>query len=261
MTLASIYPSVQGIEIPVFLAGKAGRPILYLHGLFGHQGATEFLTELGQLGVVHAPVHPGFDNSPLPKWMTNVEDLAYFYLDYLRDNDLQDALVIGASLGGWIAAQMSVMDTSRIGALALINTVGIRTKERDQADLADIFTMPDSLILEALYCDTERFAPNFANMDDTKLEEYARNREAVALYGWKPYLHDPKLGGRLRRINVPTAVFWGEKDGIAPTEYGKKVAELIPNADFVEIANAAHCPEIEQPKETIGAISRFMENL
>ena len=48
-----------------------------------------------------------------------VDDLAYLYLDLFAQQDARDAVVIGCSLGGWIAAEMAVKCTERVARLIL----------------------------------------------------------------------------------------------------------------------------------------------
>ena len=60
-----------------------GRPILFLHPGIGIDPAAPVLTELAKGGRVIAPSHPGFGTSQLPKGMTTVDDVSYFYLDLL----------------------------------------------------------------------------------------------------------------------------------------------------------------------------------
>ncbi len=61
---------------------------------------------------VIAPHHPGFGNSALPDWFGTVDDIAYLYLDLAQQLGLQDAVLVGACFGGWIAAEMAVRDTA-----------------------------------------------------------------------------------------------------------------------------------------------------
>ena len=62
---------------------------------------------------VIVPEHPGFGESDTPEWLDTVGDLAYFYLDVIEALGL-DVHLCGASLGGWIAAEIAVRDgTSR----------------------------------------------------------------------------------------------------------------------------------------------------
>ena len=89
-----------------------GRPILFLHPGIGIDAAAPVLAELAKGGRVIAPSHPGFGTSQLPKGMTTVDDVSYFYLDLLEQLDLRDVLVVGVGLGGWIAAEIAVKNST-----------------------------------------------------------------------------------------------------------------------------------------------------
>ena len=84
-------------------------------------------------------------------------------------------------------------------------------------------------------------------MTDEALVIRARNWDALCLYGWQPYMYNPRLSRWLSRIAVPTLVLWGASDGIVKPSYGEAYAALIPGARFQPIAEAGHHPEIEQP--------------
>ncbi len=86
---------------------------------------------------------------------------------------------------------------------------------------------------------------DYSAMAEADLVTIARNREATARFGWSPYMHDPKLKGRLHRIRVPTLVLWGASDRIASPEYGRAYAAAIPGARFGRIERAGHFPHLE----------------
>jgi len=84
-----------------------------------------------------------------------------------------------------------------------------------------------------------------------------RNRESAALFGWSPYMNNPKLKGRLHRVRMPTLVLWGDSDRIVTPAYGKQYAGLIPGASFEPIPHAGHFPHIEQPLAVAAKIAAF----
>ena len=55
----------------------------------------------------------------------------------------------------------------------------------------------------------------------SELAAIVRGREAFALYGWKPYMHNPRLKRWLHRIDRPTLLLWGAEDGIVTPAYGE----------------------------------------
>src|SRR4029453_17659081 len=67
--------------------------------------------------------------------------------------------------------------------------------------------------------------------------------------GWAPYLHNPKLRGRLRRITAPTLVVAGAQDGLVPPVYAETFAAEIPNAHLEVVDGAAHWLPLEKPGE------------
>ena len=85
------------------------------------------VTRARVLGRTSAELFPGFDGTPRPDWTDSVADLAVAYLDLIDELGLDGVMVIGSSIGGWIAAEMGLRDTrGRIACLTLIDAVGIK---------------------------------------------------------------------------------------------------------------------------------------
>jgi pimeloyl-ACP methyl ester carboxylesterase len=248
---------VNDIRVEVSERGR-GRPLLFLHPGIGIDPAAPVLDLLARTARVIAPIHPGFGKSAAPKSMTSVDDLAYFYLDLLDTLDLRDAVVVGVSFGGWIAAEIAVKSTARLSHLVLANALGIKVGDRETRDIADIFAITESQFNELAYFDPKIGARDYKSMADADVMAAARNREATARYGWSPYLHDPKLKGRLHRIRIPTLVLWGTNDRILTEGYGRAYAAAIPGARFELIERAGHFPHVEQPEEFARRVSAFI---
>jgi pimeloyl-ACP methyl ester carboxylesterase len=252
---------LSGVALEVTERGR-GRALLFLHP--GHPSGrldprAPVLDRLAQSFRVVAPTHPGFGRTDAPAWMNSIDDLAYLYLDLLDALDVEDAVLVGASLGGWIAAEMAVKSTARIARLILANPVGIKVGSRETRDIADIYSLLDKDIAQLAYADPRLGTPDRANLSDDDYLFMARSREATARYGWSPYLHDPKLKGRLHRIRIPTLVLWGTADRIASEDYGRAYAAAIPGARFTPIEGAGHFPHREQPERFAQAVLAFAE--
>src|SRR5688572_1155783 len=222
--------TIHGIRLEVLERG-GGRPILWLHGEEGVDPESPFIDLLAAHGRVIAPSHPGFGHSPESDRIDSVDDLAYLYLDLLAAHDLRDAVVMGASLGGWIAAEMAVKCTARLGRLVLVAPLGIKVGDRETRDIPDIFALHPEEVRRLQYRDAGRAAVDPAALSDDQLTRIARNREATALYAWEPYFHNPKLRGRLHRITVPTLLLWGADDRfVTAAYYGAAYRDAIPGA-------------------------------
>ncbi len=247
-----------GIALETEIAGT-GPPLLFLHGGDYVAQNRAFLDRLASRFRVVAPRHPGFGTTPRPAWFRSTGDIAYLYLDLLDRLDLRDALLVGSSFGGWVALEMAVRDRARLARLVLIDSVGVKFGGREERDIADIYALPAEEVLRRTFVDPVRTVPDYATLDDAELLAIARDREATALYGWKPYMHNPALAHWLRRVTRPALVLWGEADGIVAPGYGEKLAAALPQARFERIPGAAHYPQIEQPEAVAAAIERFAD--
>src|SRR5215469_13984772 len=238
---------VNGSRIELIDRGQ-GRPILFLHPHIGLDPSAPVLAMLAEGGRLIAPSHPGFGHSERPAGITTVDDLAYFYLDLMDALDLRDAVVVGVSLGAWIAAAIAVKSTARMARLVLANPVGIKVGDRETRDILDIFAMLEDEFLDKTFADPALARRDYRAMTDEEVTVAARNREAAALYTWSPYMHDPKLHGRLHRIRIPTLVLWGTADRLVGEAYGRAFCAAVPGAKFEPLAGAGHFAHIEQPK-------------
>jgi pimeloyl-ACP methyl ester carboxylesterase len=237
--------NINGANIELVRRGK-GRPILFLHPHIGLHGSEPLIARLSEHAEVLVPSHPGYGHSDLPAGMTTVDDMAYLYLDLLHELKLKDVVVVGASFGGWLAAEIATKATGRISRLVMMGAVGVKVGPREKSDIVDIFATPRSKWEELTFRDVKYWQRDYEALSEDELMVIARNREATALFAWNPYMYNPKLKHRLHRIRVPVLFLWGEADRFAPVEYGRGYSALIPGARFETIPEAGHFPHIEQ---------------
>lgn len=251
--------TIHGVQLEVFDRGQ-GRPILLLHEEDGLNPQVPFLSLLAEHGHVIAPSHPGFGHSPNSTFIDTVDDLSYLYLDLLTELNLRNVVVVGCSLGGWIAAEMAVKSTERIAKLILIAPAGIKVGDRETRDIPDIFAFSPVEVTRLKYHDPTRAVIDYTMLSDDELTVIARNREATALYVWEPYFHNPKLRYRLHRIDIPTLLLWGASDRfVTPGYYGVAYQKAIPGAKLEIIDEAGHLPHIEQPQVVADRIRKFLD--
>ncbi|HXZ89164.1 MAG TPA: alpha/beta hydrolase, partial [Candidatus Binataceae bacterium] len=226
-TIAGGRFAVNDVELEVFHE-DSGPTMLLLHGSAGLDHRAEFLRLLARQFEVIAPSHPGFGRTALPDRFDSVDDLAYLYLDLADALDLRQAILVGCSLGGWIAAEIAVRSSARFAKLVLTAPIGIKVGNRESRDIPDIFaTSPDEIIRLAFH-DPAEAAIDFASLTDEELQIIVRNRESLALYTWEPYMHNPKLRYHLDRIRIPTLILRGVSDGLVSQGYVEAYAALIP---------------------------------
>jgi pimeloyl-ACP methyl ester carboxylesterase len=250
--------TVAGTSLELVERG-AGRPLLFLHAGEGLAPERPWLDLLAARYRVIAPWHPGWGNSPQIDGIGVVDDLAYLYLDLAAQLGLEDAVLVGADFGGWIAAEMMVRSTARFSQLVLAAPLGVKFTGRDKRDIADIHAMTREEYLRHAWADPARGEVDFAQLSDSELAGIVRAREAFALYGWKPYMHNPRLKRWLHRIDRPTLLLWGAADGIVTPAYGENWRQALPDARLELIANTGHFPHWEQPQPFVEKLADFAE--
>jgi pimeloyl-ACP methyl ester carboxylesterase len=250
--------SVLGIELEVLRRGF-GRPVLLLHGFDTIDADAPFLDLLGRHAELIAPSSPGFGDSPRPKDFDTVYDLVHLYLAALEALPGDKISLLGFSFGGWLAGEIAAACTHRIDKLILADPLGIKVSGRETPDILDIFNRSPDEVRQCSWHDPDRSAPDYNAMSDEALVVHARNREALCLYAWHPYMYNPQLPRWLGRIAAPTLVLWGESDRVVTPDYGRAYAGMIPNAQFALIERAGHHPEIEQPEAFVARVARFLE--
>jgi pimeloyl-ACP methyl ester carboxylesterase len=252
--------NVSGVSLEVEERGQ-GRPLLFLHPGEGLQPRRPWLDGLARSHRVVAPHHPGFGGSALPDWVGTVDDLAYLYLDLANQLGLQDAILVGSSFGGWVAAEMAVRNTTRFAGLLLAAPLGIKIGGILDRDITDMHAIPRSAFMQLAWADPSRGEVDYQAMDDIELAGVARGREALAVFGWKPYMHNPRLRRWLHRIDIPCHLLWGERDGIVSTAYGDGWKAEIANATIETIPDAGHFPHWEQPDVFVRKVEEFSTRL
>ena len=232
-----------------------GEPLLFLHGAGGMPAWLPFFDQLAARFDLLVPDHPSYGRSPTPDWLDSIGDLSFFYLDFLETLDLTDVHVIGQSLGGWIALEMAVRNTSRIKSLTLMAPAGIRIKGKPAAN---VMIMDRAQLIGALYADP-KLAEQMLALEPTpdQIAEIVNNNVATARLAWQPRLFNPNLRKWLHRIDVATHIIWGDKDQIIPPDYAAEFAGLIDGSALTMIENAGHIPQVEQLDAVMAAMDEF----
>jgi pimeloyl-ACP methyl ester carboxylesterase len=253
MSFRQSFVEIDGCRINL-RRGGSGAPLLYLHGASGAPVIMPFMETLAGRFDVLVPEHPGYGLSDEPEWLENIHDVAYFYLDFLRHLNLKGVVVVGSSMGGWIALEMAVRDTSRIKSLVLVAPAGISAPGIQPAD---IFLMPPEEVTRNLFFDQKLAEARLAEpVTPESIDLGLKNRHTTARLAWEPRLHDPFLPKWLHRIDVPVKIVWGAEDRILPVALSKEIKRLMPHAEVHIVEKAGHLPQAEKPEEFVDIVCR-----
>jgi pimeloyl-ACP methyl ester carboxylesterase len=249
---------VRGRTTQVLRKGS-GRPLVYLHSTTGESWWTELDEDLSRdFDVVH-PAHPGFEGSEGLNDIEDITDLAFHTFDLLDALGLDQVSLVGSSSGGWLAAEMAVIEPSRFDAMVIVAPTGLGSPG------VDMWAVKPPDLAALLFADqTHWMAQLLKAIDPTELVApelflpLLQAMEAGARIGWNPYMADPKLAGRLHRVKARTLVVHGDEDGFMPRPPVERYAELIDGALFVTIPSCGHLPVLERPAELAALVRKHL---
>jgi len=165
-------------------------------------------------------------------------------------------VICGNSLGGAVAQHVALERDLSLSGLVLVGTGPVLSVDDGLDSLLagnfekaiEVLHRPDLLFHDADQQDVEH-----------SKEAMRETGQAVTLRDFRSCdAFDSR--GRLGDIDVPTLVVHGEHDGMTPPELHAELVAGIPDAELVEIADAAHLPFVERPSAFDAALDAFLDD-
>jgi len=195
-----------------------------------------------------------------------LEDLARDVVALLDELNIEQAGVVGLSIGGMIAQALALQAPDRVAAIAVCSS---------GSDVSEAFrkTVPERIsAVEAHGMESQTeptltrwFTAGFRAHAPATLSWVARQIETTSITGFigcANVLVRLALTDRLGEIGVPVLVVSAEEDAGFPPAAGEALHARIRNSQFVVIPRAAHLANVEQPiRFTEAIVAFFREHL
>ncbi len=243
----------------IIMHGGDGPPFVYLHSTLGESFLwLPFYQAWAKQFTVYVPTHPGFGKSGGFDQIDTIEDMAFHYVELFDALGLDEILLGGVSLGGWIAAEFAVRWPERVKKLWISGSPGLWVDEQPLPDLFRDMAHP-SRLRPLLFHDAEGYMAKMVIADDASDERRLGAYQAMTVLArlvWeRPY--DPKLAARLHRVQCPTLLLWGEHDRLVPPAYAEAYKKYLPHAEVQLIPDCGHLGMFEKESAFVEAVMRF----
>ena len=234
----------------------SGPPLLFLDAEDSHGLREPFIEALAGYFRVIAPRHPGFDGQAEPEWLKSIGDLAFFYLEVLEALKLGPVPVVGASLGGWLAAEIALRSPAAFSSLSLLAPLGLRVPG---IPFGDIFLWTPPETVRNTFHD-EAIMTKVLAREQTPEEVRAglQSRYATTRLTWNPRFYSPELMRWTERLRAPTQLIWGQEDMIAPIAVAGAWIKALPSARLISLPACGHLPHVEHPHLVAEKIASFI---
>jgi pimeloyl-ACP methyl ester carboxylesterase len=255
----------------VDIGGGDASPVVFVHGLGGRwQNWLENIPRIARLRRVVALDLPGFGHSQMPTEpvsMTYYADVIERVCDRL---ELDGVVLVGNSMGGFIAAEMALRFPTRVERIALVSAAAV--------SICDFNPVPTSMLAGALAKTplgtpagmravlARRRARHLAFATIIRhptliaremLAELTAGRGAPGLVAALAAMMNHDLRAELGRISVPALIVHGREDMLVPVSDSFWLRSQLPQARLEIFEDTGHLAMVERPVRFNDALLAF----
>lgn len=240
--------------------------LLLIHGYpFDHTLWFSTIASLGSKAKVVVPDLPGFGKEGILRGTApSMEAYADYLAGYLDENSHGKVVVVGMSMGGYVALAFAEKFPARTCGLGLISTqAAADTPEAKQGRKEMIGKIRDKgpsvaaeAILPKMFARDRAANPDLRKYPEEGAEKAGRDGLVWAL---EAMASRPDRSAVLRRIECPVLVLHGSEDKIVPIERARAMAQLCHLPIFVEVPDAGHATPLEAPDLVANGLVRLLK--
>ena len=257
----------------IVASGGSGPPLLFIHGLAGlWQNWLLNIPAFMDTHRVVAPDLPGFGRSPMPSGEISIRGYAKTVDALCGALGVDGPVVVGNSMGGFVAAELAISFPTRVEKLVLVSAAGLSIEylrrepllaaariwaavaARTGARSKEVVRRPRlrRLFLQLVFRYPERLSKELAweQIQGADKPGFMPALDALTSYSFRD---------RLSRIEVPTLIVWGRNDMLVPVADAERFERLIgANAHKVIFEDTGHVAMLERPNRFNALLADFL---
>jgi pimeloyl-ACP methyl ester carboxylesterase len=262
----------NGAEIHYTESGQ-GFPILMIHGFGGSNRDFLLLDSLlnDKYRVIRVDL-PGFGLSDFPESdseNTDFQQVYNEYFDFLADTlHLDSMFVMGNSLGGMMAWNLTTVHPEKIKKLILFNSAGYDMKEAIKSANAKIFQNPVVKLflkngipffmtkrgINRVFYDKSLYTAARVQRVNDLWNREGNLKTILNMASSEQYLDQNSI----KEVACPTMIVWGKKDKIIPVKYAERFHADIKNSQLIVYDSCGHGPMLERPLDVQRDVLKFL---
>jgi pimeloyl-ACP methyl ester carboxylesterase len=246
-----------------------GETLLLLHGAFSSLHTfDEWVEELQHHFKVIRVDLPGFGLTDVKvDYQQGIAPFVQFIYNFLDRLGVKNFHIAGSSLGGWVSWEFALRHPDRVKSMILLNSAGFM----DMEAIPLPFKMAKTPIVGRIvkYVVRRNILEQFLRQvyyDESKVNERLVDRYYDLFNrGQNPEAFFNLVNGhfrdntrKLKYLEIPTLIIWGEEDRWIPVKYAYGFHKLIPKSRLIIYENVGHIPMEEIPQMTVEDALQFL---
>ena len=226
-----------------YLEMGEGTPIIILHGLMGglsnFDGVVNYFPEKGYKVLI--PELPIYD---LPVLKTTVKNIALYVSKFMKHKEIDQAILVGNSLGGHIGLLMTKLFPEKVKALVITGSSGLYENSMGESypkrgDYDYIREKAENVFYDPKIATKEIVDEVYASVND-------RNKLIRTLAIAKSAIRH-NMAKDLPKMTNPICIIWGRNDSVTPPEVADEFNSLLPDSELFWIDQCGHAAMMEHP--------------
>ena len=245
-----------------------GHAVVLIHGYpFNRSLWTEQTDALTSRFRVVTPDLRGFGESDSSEGPVTMNRMAQDVAELMDQLGIEQAVIGGLSMGGYVALAFIKQFPSRVKALVLADTRAqadteegkqTRHQQADKALSEGMAGIADAMLPKLLTPDTVSKRPEVVKRVRDMMLKTKPQGAASALLGMA---ERDDLSDFISTIRVPTMIVVGREDALTPLADSEKMQSKIAPSRLVVIENAGHVSNLEQTEQFNFALIRFLDRV
>ncbi len=239
-----------------------GDSVILLHGFCEtHEIWDELANSLAKHYCVIMPDLPGFGKTPLPEHTFSIFDIAQLMLDWIESRQIKNPVIIGHSLGGYVALAMAKINPIIMIGLGLFHSTA-------QADTAEKQQNRNKVIDFVSKNGAKPFLSSFVpslfyekdHPSHKKVEKICATTKPQSIIEYSRAMRDRvDFIQTLNHLKIPTLFIAGDHDSFISPQTIESQAKLSKKPSFHILKNTGHLGMVENPVQSFELVKLFLD--
>lgn len=245
-----------------------GRPLLAIHGFpHDHTLWDAQRAALAPAARVITPDLRGFGASPPAEGVLSMREYATDLKNLLNEIRATPAVIMGLSMGGYVALAFAALFPDAVSALILCNTRAAsdsaearaaRLENARRVEIEGVWPVVGGMLDGMTSASSRQSDPGL----NARVEAMMRRQPAAGVAAaLRAMAERPDRSALLAGLRMPVLVITGSHDTLIPPAESEAMAAALPNGRLASIPGAGHLTCLEDPDAFNGLVLEFLRRL